>query len=253
MSVEQAAAAHPELPHILGLVAERFRGTALADFLTAWQDPIYSFFAVVLIAGIGIFGARRLKPAPGRLQSVLEAYVQGVEDFVGGLIGPKGRRFAPFIGTLFIYILVMNLMGLVPFLRSATANWSTTMALALCVFILVLWTALRELGFRGYVDHLMGQPRGFLAWTIVIPVFMLALHIISELIRPISLSLRLRSNVWGDDLLLTILTKFGLGGLPLLLFNTLLVIIAAIVQAFVFALLSTIYLAMVIKHDEEHA
>lgn len=253
MSVEQAVASHFELPHIIGLVAEHFRGAALGEFLTAWQDPLYSLLAVVGIATTGMMGARRLKSVPGRLQSALEIYVQGIEDFVGGLIGPKGRIFAPFIGTLFIYILVMNLMGLVPFLRSSTANWSTTMALALCVFCFVQVTAFRELGARGYIDHLMGQPRGFLAWSVVIPVFMLVLHIISELIRPVSLSLRLRSNVWGDDLLLTILTGFGLEGLPLLFFNTLLVLVAAFVQAFVFTLLSTIYLAMVMKHDEEYA
>ena len=76
------------------------------------------------------------------------------------------------------------------------------------------------------------------------------MHIVSELIRPISLSLRLRSNVWGDDMLLAIMAGFGVKGLPLLFFNTLIVILAGIVQAVVFCLLSTIYFALAIPHEE---
>ena len=80
---------------------------------------------------------------------------------------------------------------------------------------------------------------------------MLILHIVSELVRPISLSLRLRSNIWGDDLLLSVLAGFGLGGVPLLVFSALLAILAAVVQAVVFSLLTTIYFALVLTHEED--
>jgi len=79
---------------------------------------------------------------------------------------------------------------------------------------------------------------------------MFFLHIISELIRPISLSLRLRSNIWGDDMLLAVLAGFGLKAVTLLFFNTLLTILAAVVQACVFCLLTTIYFALVLTHEE---
>ena len=77
------------------------------------------------------------------------------------------------------------------------------------------------------------------------------MHVISELVRPISLSLRLRSNIWGDDILLAVLAGFGLKGVPLLLFNMILVIIASIVQAVVFTLLTTIYFALILVHEKD--
>jgi F-type H+-transporting ATPase subunit a len=177
--------------------------------------------------------------------------VGGVDDFICGILGPQGRKYVPFIGTLFIYILLMNLMGLVPFMKSSTASWSTTLALALCVFFYLQYTAFKTLGFRGYIDHLMGKPRGIVAFSVVIPILMLFMEIISELVRPISLSLRLRSNIWGDDMLLGVLAGFGLTGVPLIVFSYFIAIIASVVQAVVFCLLTTIYFALVLTPEEE--
>jgi F-type H+-transporting ATPase subunit a len=144
----------------------------------------------------------------------------------------------------------MNIMSLVPFMKSPTSSWSTTLALSLSVFVYLQYTALRQLGLLGYADHMFGRPRGMMAATLIMPVFMFFLHFIGELIRPISLSLRLRSNIWGDDMLLAVLAGFGLKGVPLFLFNMFLVLIAAIVQASVFMLLTTIYFALVLTHEE---
>jgi F-type H+-transporting ATPase subunit a len=135
-------------------------------------------------------------------------------------------------------------------MKSPTSSWSTTLALALCVFVYIQYAALKELGAVGYVDHMMGRPRGILAFSVFIPLIMFFLHIVSELVRPISLSLRLRSNIWGDDMLMAVLAGFGLAGVPLLLFNLFLIIIAGLVQALVFSLLTTIYFALVLAHEE---
>jgi F-type H+-transporting ATPase subunit a len=78
---------------------------------------------------------------------------------------------------------------------------------------------------------------------------MFVLHIVSELVKPISLSLRLRSNIWGDDMLLAVLAGMGIGGIPLFIFSALLAILASVVQAVVFSLLSTIYFALVLTHE----
>ncbi|MCX5704570.1 MAG: F0F1 ATP synthase subunit A, partial [Candidatus Omnitrophica bacterium] len=94
----------------------------------------------VLIA-VFYFASRKSSMIPGRLQGALEVFVGGVDDFICGILGPQGRKYVPFIGTLFIYILLMNLMGLVPFMKSSTASWSTTLALALCVFFYLQYTA----------------------------------------------------------------------------------------------------------------
>ncbi|MDD5128410.1 MAG: F0F1 ATP synthase subunit A [Candidatus Omnitrophica bacterium] len=242
----------PELPNIFTILADKFPGNPFFKFIHLWENVGFSLFIVLILGILGFFACRRKGLIPAtRLQTAVEMIVEGLDDFVCGIMGPKGKRFTPFIGTLFIYILCMNLSGLIPFIKSSTASWSTTLALALCVFFYVQYTAIKELGFLGYLDHLAGQQRGVLAFTIILPLFMLILHILTELIRPISLSLRLRGNIWGDEVLISLLAGFGIKGLPLLFFNMLMGILAAVVQASVFCLLTTIYLALVLSHEEE--
>ena len=194
---------------------------------------------------------RKASLIPGRMQNALEVSAGAIDDFICGILGPNGRKYTPFIGTLFIYILFMNLAGIIPFMKSPTSSWSTTLALALCVFAYVQYTALKEQGIKGYIDHMMGRPRGFLIFTVVIPILLFFVHILSELVRPISLSLRLRSNIWGDDMLLAVFAGFGLKGIPLLLFNSLMAIIVSIVQTLVFCLLTTVYFTLILSHEEE--
>jgi len=243
----------PELPDIFAILAEKFPANPFLKFIYLWEHVSFSLVIVLILGILSYFACRKKSLVPGRLQAAFEIVVAGLDDFVCGIMGPKGRRFTPFVGTLFIYILFMNLSGLIPFMKASTASWSTTLALALCVFFYVQYTAIRELGFLGYLDHLAGKQRGVLAFTIILPLFMLILHVITELVRPLSLSLRLRGNMWGDEVLIALLCRFGIQGLPLLLFNMLMAVLAAIVQAVVFCLLTTIYLALVLNHEEEIA
>lgn len=239
-----------ELPNLVTVLAHKFAGTAFADALLRYERVIFSLIIITALTSCAILATRRLKTVPGRLQSAVEMIVGGIDDFVCGIVGSRGRTLTPFIGTLFIYILLMNLSGLMPFMKASTSSWSTTLALAVCVFAYLQYTAVKELGLFGYIYHLMERPKGFLAFSAVIPVMLLFLHVISELIRPISLSLRLRSNIWGDDMLLGVLYGFGLPALPLLVFNALIAILASVVQAVVFCLLTTIYFTLVLAHEE---
>ena len=241
-----------ELPTILTGLEKIFQGTPVAGFLQVWQNVIFSLLVVGILILVSALGTRKRGLVPGRTQAALELIVGGLDEFICGILGREGRTYVPFIGTLFLYILAMNLIGLIPFMKSPTTSWSTTLALALCVFVYLQYTALRKLTFRGYLDHLMGRPRGVMAFSVVMPLMMFFLHVVSELIRPISLSLRLRSNIWGDDVLLALLTGFGLAGVPLVVFNMVLALIASVVQALVFSLLTTIYFAFILV-DEEHA
>jgi len=242
-----------ELPDIFAILADKFSGISFLKFIYLWENVSYSLIIVLILSVLSFFACRRKSLVPGRLQAAAELVVGGLDNFICGIMGPSGRKYTPFIGTLFIYILFMNLSGLIPFFKASTGSWSTTMALALCVFFYVQYTAIKELGFLGYLDHLAGKPRGVLAFTIVMPLFMLFLHIITELIRPVSLSLRLRGNIWGDEVLLGLLSGFGIKGLPLLFFNMLMATLTAVVQATVFCLLTTIYFALVLNHEEEAA
>jgi F-type H+-transporting ATPase subunit a len=234
---------------IIGFLSQKFPHNVFLQYLYSWGDLAYALLVVFLISLCAYAAARKPQRIPGRLQTIAELIVGGLDDFVCGMLGSQGRKLTPFIGTLFIYILSMNLLGLIPGLRSATADLSTTFGLALCVFVYVHFLAIKKLGFFGYVDHLLGKPRGALAATVIFPLFLLCLHIITELIKPVTLSLRLRSNIMADDLLLSSLSGFGIKALPLLLFCTALVIITAIVQAAVFSLLSTVYFAIFLTEE----
>lgn len=243
-------AAQPELPDLITLLSEKFSGNIFFKYLFAWEHVVYSLVIIAVLSLLVYLSTRKLSLIPSRMQAAAELIAGGLDDFICGILGPQGRRFTPFIGTMFLYILFMNLSGLIPFMKPSTASWSTTFALAFCVFFYVQYTAVKELGLLGYIDHLAGKPRGALAFSVVLPVLMLFLHIISELIKPLSLSLRLRSNIWGDDVLLAVLAGFGIKGFPLFFFNSLIALLTAVVQAVVFSLLSTIYFALILDHEE---
>jgi F-type H+-transporting ATPase subunit a len=242
-----------EAPNFVTLLAEHLKSARLAQYIYKWENIIFSLIILAVILVLAYLASRKMNLIPSRLQGAFELLVAGIDDFVCGIIGPKGRQYTPFIGTLFIYILFMNLSGLIPFMKSSTTSWSVTLALALIVFVYVQYVGIKELGFLGYIDHLLGKPRGIMAFSVVMPLLMLFLHIVSELVRPISLSLRLRSNMWGDDMLLSLVAGFGIKGVPLLLFNSMLALLASVVQALVFCLLTTIYFALVLSHEEAEA
>ena len=246
-----AQGGQPELPNIITFLAEKLQGTPFGQPLRQWENMIFAWGVLIFIAVVGYLAARNCKMMPGKLQNLGELVAGGIDDFVCGILGPKGGKYTPFIGTLFLYIIIMNLLGLVPFMKASTSSWSVTLALALCVFVYVQYSAFKNLGFLGYFDHLMGRPRGVMAATIILPVFMFFMHFVSEMVRPLTLSLRLRSNMWGDEVVLAIMSRFGIEGLPLLFFNTLLGLLKCVVQAVVFCLLTTIYFALVVAHEEE--
>lgn len=247
-----ASAAHPELKNWLTLLAEKINNEQFTHFVHNWENTIFSLFVVAVISLVVYLGAKRPSLVPGRLQSFLELIANGLDEFVCGILGRHyGKRYAPFIGTLFVYILLMNLLGLIPFMKSATSSLSITMALAVCVFIYVQYTAIKENGIIGFFDHLMGNPRGIIAFTLFVPLLLFFLHIAAEIIRPLSLALRLRSNVWAEDILLAVSAGFGLPGVPLMIFSMLLTVLSSVIQAVVFSLLSTIYFALILPHKEE--
>ncbi len=242
----------PEFPNMIGMLAEHLGDTPFGHFLHMWESVIYCVLIGALLVIGSFFATRKRAIIPGRLQNLAEMYVTGVDDFVCEVLGLRGRQYTPFIGTVFIYVLFMNYIGMIPFFRSPTTEWSTTFGLAIIVFVYVQYTAFKELGLLGYGDHLMGKPRGIMAMTLIMPIFMLALHLIGELIRPFSLSLRLRSNIWGDDMLLALMASWGVKGLPVLFVNYVIVFLASTIQAIVFSMLTLVYFALVLVHEDEH-
>ncbi len=229
-----------------------------------WENHIFAVFGGFVVIFLFWMGVRRLEVRPrSRWQAFVESVVELFHNFVIGILGPHhGRRFAPYIATLFIFILVNNLMVLVPFLKAPTSSLVLTGSLALLTFVIVQVTALTNLGPLGYLYHLMGEPKGLIMWLLM-PLF-LVLHVIGELARPVSLSLRLFGNVLGEDILLGAFLLMGIAlagtfgihppvpGFPLHFPFMFLVILTSTIQALVFALLSTIYILLVLPHDEHH-
>jgi len=130
-------------------------------------------------------------------------------------------------------------------------------ALASTVFFYVQWAGIRENGIVGYIDHLMGSPRDLVGWLMV--PLNLPLHILEELIKPLSLSLRLFGNILGEDSLIAAFVALGIAalvffhlplGLPLQLPFMMLAMLTGTIQALVFSLLSTIYISLMLPHEE---
>ena len=246
----------PEIPNAITLLSQRWHDSPWVAWLHRWENLVFAGLAGLVLCAIAWRYARRPSLVPSGGQNVLELLVEGVDGFVQRIIGHAGRRYTPFIGTLFLYIWFMNLSVLVPGLKSSTSSLNTTVGLALCVFGYVQWTALRAGGPLTYFDHLAGSPRDLVGWALV--PLMLPIHVLGECIKPLSLSLRLAFNVFAEDVLLAVLLGLGLTaglalhlpiGLPLQFLVVPLVLIFSTVQALVFSLLSTVYLALVLPHE----
>jgi F-type H+-transporting ATPase subunit a len=185
--------------------------------------------------------ARGIKMLPGKGQNILEFIVERLENFMVDFTGPEGRAFFPFICTLFLYIFISNLIGLVPGFFSPTANYNTTLSLAICTFVLTHAIGIKFHGAK-YIKHFLGP-----AWPLAPVLFIIEL--ISHFARVMSLSVRLFGNIFGKEKVLGIL--FALWGLylaplPMLLLG----VLVSFIQALVFILLSIVYFS--IAMEEAH-
>lgn len=257
---EKAQEGLKELANWVTLVTEKAHGTPWADFLHRWENVVFSWTVALGLVLLTFLGTRKKKEVPALFQNFLEMVVEGLERFILDVLGERGKKYVPFIGTLFLYIFCQNMLGLVPAMKSPTSNLNTTAALAITVFFYVQWTGLRENGILGYIDHLMGSPRDLVGWLMVPLNF--PLHLLGEFIKPLSLSLRLFGNILGEDSLIAAFVTLGIAalaffhipvGLPLQFPIMLLAILTGTIQALVFALLSTIYISLMLPHEEEHA
>jgi F-type H+-transporting ATPase subunit a len=245
-----------ELPNLFSLLAERFPHVPGLHFLSTWQNVFFSLLVAALISFVAIRAARQKQLIPQGLQNWCETIVEGVEMFVTGILGPEGRKYVPYLGTVFIYILFMNWLGLIPLMKSPTSSWGTTVAVALATMCYVQWTGIREQGLGHYLKHMAGNPSNLFGFFLI--PLMLIINLSVEFVAvPLSLSLRLFANVSSEDRLLfkfaelNVLFKY----LPFFfqLFANVLAIIFSMVQAFVFMLLTTVYLSLILPHEHsEH-
>ena len=259
MEEAHSAATTPEVANLITLLKSLFEDSSLVSFLHHWENP---FFSGIIIVGLVIFAriaTRERAMIPGKLQNFVEYCLESLDNLANGVLGHYGRHYTPFIGTLFIYIFVMNMSGLVPMMKSPSSSINTTVGLAVTVFLYVQYTGVRRLGIIGYVDHLLGRPRDVMGFLFIPMMF--PLHVLEEFIKPMSLSLRLFGNILGEDALIGAFVMLGIAalhffgspvGLPIQTPFMLLAIITGTIQALVFTMLTTIYIASMLPHEEEH-
>lgn len=248
-----------ELPDFFSAVGPGLFPPWLASILDAWAVNIFALACLFALSAVLLRGAANQKEIPRGVQNAVEALVEWFHGLLGEILGRHAGRFIPFLGTLFLFILFMNLSGLIPLFRAPTSQFEITLSLAIVVFLYVQATAIRSFGPLGYLRHLMGSPEGPAGWLLA--PMMLPIHLVSEIARPFSLALRLFGNVMGEHALIAAFTALGvtaLGivespvGLPLGLPFIFLAVLFGMVQAFVFTLLSAVYLSQVLPSEEDH-
>jgi len=216
-----------------------FEWIGLAHFAHAYPHVIYSWVVMILLIVLGSVSAKRLSLVPAKGQNFFEIVVTGIEDFMVDITGEEGRWLFPVVATVFIYILTCNLIGLVPGFFPPTASLNTTASCALTVFVFTHYIGIKYHGAK-YIKHFLGP-----IWWMIPIIF--PIEIIAHLARVLSLSFRLFGNMMGHELVLAIL--FFLAGaflapLPMMAMG----IFVALVQAFVFFLLSIIYFSGAMEH-----
>lgn len=212
---------------------------------------VISLLTALFIAGCGLLVTRRLSRIPGKGQVLLELFYERLDQFVRDLMGPRYKKYLPLAITAFLYILLMNLAGLIPGWASPTANINITAGLAIVSVAYAQIEGIRVNGLKGYFRHFIGEPWWLFALNIPI-------HIIGELAKVLSLTIRLFGNLFGEDVVIVILIalplmlmKFPLPAqLPMLLFA----IFTSFVQAMVFTILTCVYIHLMTAHEghEEH-
>jgi len=240
--------------------------------LYAWREVFFSFVVIIIIAAFFISIGRNLRERdPTRKQLFAETILGGLYGMFEQILGKEARRFAPYLGTLFIFILLNNWSGLIPLGFSSTSSLAnTTLGLGLLTFLYVQYTGIRANGLGGYLYHFAGQPKSGIEWAFAILIF--PLEILGEIIKPISLSLRLFGNIYGEETLIAVMVMLGaqfmgfllgqfgdvgttvagfLPGIPFQFPFYFLVLIASTVQALVFTLLSTVYISLMLPHGHE--
>lgn len=175
------------------------------------------------------------------LKNIFQVAIEGVLSLMEGIIGKDAKKYFPLIGTLFIYIFVNNIIGLIPGFLPATENTNTNYAMALTVFLYYNYVGIKEQGIKNYVKHFMG-PIWWLA------PLMLVIELVGHIFRPVSLGIRLFGNMYGDHVVLSIFSELAPYLVPIIFMA--LGLFVSFIQAFVFSLLSSVYIGLAVAHEE---
>jgi F-type H+-transporting ATPase subunit a len=221
-----------ELPPIMG---------QNIDFTNSSLFMVLAATAIMLFLSLGVRGRALV---PGRYQSMVELSYSFVANTVKDTVGSEGRAYFPFIFTLFMFVLFCNLFGMIPFSFTVTSHIIVTFALAAVVFLGVTFIAIFKHGFGKFIRNFL--PHGTPLW---LAPLIFVIEIISYLARPISLSIRLAANMMAGHVMLKVIAGYvfmlgllGIAPFLLLILLTGFEIFVAILQAYIFTVLTCVYL-----------
>ena len=218
-------------------------------------EPLLSMgFAASVLCASGYVASQALKRATNPVVPDSTLTTRGLFDLAAefliqlgdDMMGKQNRKYLPFVGTVFLYVLTMNLLGLVPGYAAPTASLGANFGIALIVFVLYNAWGIKEVGIGNYFKHLLGPNMA------IAPLFLL-IELVSHVFRPASLSLRLFGNMTGDHAAISVFTDLTKVGVPVPFY--LLGTFVCFMQAYVFTLLTMVYIGGAVTHehgDEEH-
>jgi F-type H+-transporting ATPase subunit a len=213
-------------------------GTVFSLGPIAVTDTVVTTWAIMALLTLTAWlVTRRLSVEPGPVQTAVEGVVVAIEQAVAEVAPADARRLMPFIGTLWIFVVVANLSGLIPTVHAPTRDLSTTAALAILVFLSTHWFGLRMNGPKRYLRHYLSPS----------PI-LLPFNLISEITRTIALAVRLFGNIMSLEMaaLLILLVAGFLVPVPILMLH----VIEALVQAYIFGMLALIYVSGAIQSQQ---
>lgn len=246
-------------------VSETFGPSFMEHDPTLRVQHVLAYGAVVLfLVGVGLYVSRRLKNPEANIlpegkvtfYGFIEAIVGATYSMSADLMGPKpAKYFLPLVGACALVIFFSNALGLIPGFLPPTDNLNTTFAMAMVIFVVTHWYGVKEHGFVKYFGHFFGpKVPWWIAWFI--NPLMFFIELISHVVRPITLAIRLMANMTADHLVLGIFVglfaSMGLVLLPVPVVFYVLGCLVVTVQTLVFCLLSVIYITLAIQHEEEH-
>lgn len=199
---------------------------------------VFTTWGIMLVLSVVAWlSTRNLKLFPGVVQTIIESIVEAIDGAIQEVAPEHGRQIMPFITTLWLFLIIANLVGLIPEMHSPTRDLSVTSALAVLVFISVHWFGIKTQGLKKYLHHYLTPS----------PI-LLPFHIISEFTRTLALAIRLFGNMMSLEMaaMLILLVAGFLAPIPILMLH----IIEALVQAYIFGMLALIYLAGAIQSQQ---
>ena len=204
------------------------------------ESVITTWGIMLMLTVLAGLSTRNLKMFPSSIQTIVEGIVAAIDDAIIAVAPDHGRQIMPFIASLWLFLIVANLAGLIPGLHSPTRDLSVTSSLACLVFFSVHWFGIRTLGLKNYLHHYL-KPSPIL----------LPFHIISEITRSLALAIRLFGNMMSLDMaaMIILLVAGFLAPIPILMLH----IIEALVQAYIFGMLALVYLASAIQSQQLNA